>query len=164
MIYKFRDGSRLKGDAQAVGVRLTSIRENNGRLAPIDVVNEARAKESLLHQYFEWDNSKAAEQHRLAQARHLVAAVVIVETEEHGEISPIRAFAKLYGDEGYQTIQMVLTNPDMRRRALLEIRRGIKTLKDKMENFEEFADLIGALDTVEAIATTHLGQEVRTSG
>lgn len=56
---------------------------NEGRLTPALVVNSARNPDSPLHRFFEWDDTKAAEAHRLNQGRSLIRKVYIYrETEK----------------------------------------------------------------------------------
>ncbi|MEE4236521.1 MAG: hypothetical protein V2I51_07335 [Anderseniella sp.] len=43
-----------------------------GRITPSAIVEAARDEDSALHAYFEWDDSTAAEQYRLMQARELL--------------------------------------------------------------------------------------------
>jgi hypothetical protein len=49
--------------------------EREGRLLPGDVVDRARPPDSPLHQFFEWDESEAAEQYRRIQAARLIRSV-----------------------------------------------------------------------------------------
>lgn len=44
-------------------------------LKPKDVVEAARPEESPIHSHFEWDDTRAAEAHRLNQAGKLIARV-----------------------------------------------------------------------------------------
>lgn len=163
MIFKFRAGSRIKGDPQAVGTRLVELREK-GQLSASSVVEEARPNQSLLHSYFEWNNSKAAEQYRLTQARQLIAAVVVVEAGDEEDLLPVRAFVKLAGEESYEKIDVVLSSPDMRKRALKEVQRSIASLKEKLRGFNEFAELVLGLEEVEGLARKQLGQESQVAG
>lgn len=61
---------------------LISALEKDGRLDPADVVEAARDPASPLHGYFEWDDTEAARQHRLGQARQLIRRIKI-ETVVH---------------------------------------------------------------------------------
>lgn len=64
--------------AQAVGEVLEKIRQDNaGKIDVRDVVAAARPESSALHPFFEWDDSKAAREYRLGQAKTLVRAVII---------------------------------------------------------------------------------------
>ena len=50
----------------------TRIVKRDGCIRPSVVVNEARPKKSPLHDDFEWDDAKAAEEYRLSQARQYI--------------------------------------------------------------------------------------------
>ena len=50
---------------------------HGGTLRPEDVGKAARAADHPLHSRFEWDNAKAAEAHRLDQARSLIRSVKV---------------------------------------------------------------------------------------
>ena len=54
---------------------LAELESSGGRLTPNGVVEAARDAASPLHYHFEWDDSVAAEQHRLDQARRLITSV-----------------------------------------------------------------------------------------
>jgi hypothetical protein len=74
----FTPGSRLPDDqAEEVEAELDQIADQRGYLTPRMVVEAARPQTSRLHQYFEWDDQAAAEEYRLAQARHLVRSVTV---------------------------------------------------------------------------------------
>ena len=160
MVFKFRAGAHLNGDAQVVGEALMSVREARGRLVAQDVVDIARPPKSALHQFFEWNDALAAEQHRLAQARLLIRSVVLVETAEHGEITPIRAFAKITTEEinSYEPITMVMADKHLREAVLREVRSEIKSLRDKVSTFEELGQVLSALDAVDAAVSPLLEQ------
>jgi hypothetical protein len=66
---------------------LTRVHKSDGDLSPERVVSLAKNQHSALHRYFEWDNDKAAHQHRLTQARSLIreARVHIVPRTEPRE-------------------------------------------------------------------------------
>lgn len=149
MVYKFREGSRLRGSPQVVGEKLAEIRARRGRLAAPDVVEEATPKESPLHGHFEWDQAAAASQYRLEQARYLIAAVVIVKAEDEAT-KPIRAWCRV-SEGGYEAVEIVMATPDLRERVLKDIRGEIKRCREKAEVFEGFASVLESLDRVDAI-------------
>jgi hypothetical protein len=138
MVFKFRQGAHLKGDAQQVGTALMAIREKRGHLTAPDVVEEARPKKSALHQYFEWNDASAAEQYRLEQARHLVRSVIITQTDEHGDIRPIRAFAKVTTEDinSYEPIHVVLNDAELRAQVLRVVRSEIQSLREKVKAYK----------------------------
>lgn len=67
---------KVSGVTTDVAERLRKIYLNCGRdLREADVLADARDKKSPLHAYFEWDDSVAAESHRLMQASALIRRV-----------------------------------------------------------------------------------------
>lgn len=95
--YKFKPWARLSGDAQKVGETLEELRATHGTLSPALVVSSARAADSILHDYFEWDNSAAAELYRHNQASHLIRSIVVVTTPGLDLQTPMRAFVSIRG-------------------------------------------------------------------
>lgn len=60
-----------------VAERLTTLETERGQLTEKTVVEDARSPDSPLHGFFEWDDTRAAEAHRLSQARLLIRRVRI---------------------------------------------------------------------------------------
>jgi hypothetical protein len=63
---------------EEIRAELSRIYQAHGALTASAVVEEARDEESPLHESFEWDDSKAAEAHRLFQARDLIRRVEFI--------------------------------------------------------------------------------------
>lgn len=77
--YKVKNTTGLhKFDHEAVGAALDAIRERDGGIRPVTVLEEAAPEESPLHTPFEWDDELAAGEYRLWQARKLIRNVVPV--------------------------------------------------------------------------------------
>lgn len=66
------------------------IRLNNGRITPDAVIEDARSKKSPLHDQFEWDDSKAAHQYRLEQAREIIRSVKMEIVTSERIVSTVR--------------------------------------------------------------------------
>lgn len=99
--YKWRDGFRIKGNAQVIGETLETLRvKNKGFLDAKLVVKEASNKKSVLHGVFEWNDSKAARKWREDQAAKLIASLTVI--TEQAPDSPVRAFVSLR--EGQNTV------------------------------------------------------------
>lgn len=71
-------GGLAQADAAVVIGTLKRIIQRDGKVTPDAVLAEASAQDSDLHRFFEWDDSTAAIQHRLHQARQLVRSVVFL--------------------------------------------------------------------------------------
>lgn len=134
---------------QLVLKELEHIRqENDGLLRPEDVVQKAEDSESLLHPYFDWDDSEAARKWRLEQARRLIrVAVIIIEPEQ---TSPVRAYVSLLGDRpvgnGYRTTVEVLADAGKRRRLLQQALSDLAVFRRKYALLSELAEVFAAAD------------------
>ncbi|OPZ66074.1 MAG: hypothetical protein BWY85_00010 [Firmicutes bacterium ADurb.Bin506] len=108
----------------------------DGKLDPQDVVEAARNADSPLHDHFTWDDTEAAHQFRLQEARKLITV--------HFELlptspTPSQVFISLRSDQarggGYRTTVAVLSDKAMRR----------ELLQQAMDDMEHFSRKYGAL-------------------
>lgn len=90
-------------------------KRRRGLLRPRDVVEAASDPASPLHSRFTWDNSKAAHEYRLWEARELLAQYWVVEPVSN---QPIRLLISLDSDReakaGYRFSEAVLADPEQR--------------------------------------------------
>lgn len=97
---------------------LQQIRGAEETIDPVAIVRFARNKKTELHACFEWDDSKAAHEHRLWQARQICRSYITVIDTGSGPSRPMKAFVNLVDEEGdregYQPIQEVLSNEEKR--------------------------------------------------
>lgn len=125
-------------------------RINRGFLKPADVVSEAQHPESVLHPYFEWNDTKAAHEHRLEQARKLirVSVTILPGAEDYG---PIRAYVKLNDDnpnQGYRASTEVLSDTHNRKRLLDQALKEMATFRNKYRVLTELAEIFKAMDDI----------------
>ena len=98
----------------------TIARKHNGLCIPEEVVKVAKNKDSILHDYFEWDNTKASHLYRLWQARKLI---VTIRYEPYEEKEAVQYFVSLVSDRktsGYRIISDVMSDEEMRMELLKE--------------------------------------------
>lgn len=142
-----------KSHKEKVREELEQLRLNNGGelVAPSAVVEFAkRNKRSALHKEFEWNNTKAAQQYRLEQARHLIRLYVNVVPTENGDI-PARMYVSLVSDRrktggGYRTLQSVMTNDELRHELLQQALDELQRVRRKYQNLQELAPVFAAID------------------
>lgn len=77
--YRARPGSNISDDAAAAVGEFIEEKFDGEIVAAEDVVEAAAPAESPIHTYFTWDDSEAATQYRLEQARRLMRAIMVVE-------------------------------------------------------------------------------------
>lgn len=107
---------------EKMGKELEIIKKQNGGiLRPDAVIEYARNKKSALHGRFIWDDTKAAHQYRLTQARDIIRVAVIVESNTS---QPVRAYVSLSDERGaeggYRAIAQVMDDKLLRERLLAD--------------------------------------------
>jgi hypothetical protein len=128
-------------------------KSNKGLLRPVDVVEYAEDPTTSLHNNFEWDDTKAAYQYRLEQARHIIRVNVTVLKGKKDPIK-VRAYVSLNADRhngatgGYRTITSVLNSPKKRAALLDEARRDMEYFLNKYEALDELTEVCKAMKAV----------------
>lgn len=116
--------------------------ENGGRLTPPLVLAYARDPASPLHHRFEWEDTVAAEQWRLAQARALIQKVRVVYATGADGPKRVRAFHAVRAvDEtefNYEDVEDVMADAFKRKLVMREMERQIAELVARYEHFNEF--------------------------
>lgn len=128
--------------------------KNNGVLKPEAVVEEAKDEKSPLHKYFTWDDSVAAHQWRLEQARRLIRAVVTI-VDDHKPVI-VRAYVSLTTDRGkdsYRAIRDVLAMEQYREQLLKDAFRDMEVFRRKYAVLTELAGVFAAIDAAIAKRT-----------
>lgn len=158
--YTFRDGARFQKGArsgnevaQVVGEHLEIVRQQNeGRLEPEGVVAEAVNPNSPLHAYFEWDDTEAAQQYRLSQARNLIRAVVVRyrETPEGGP-KTTRAFVSVTKEDrrSYVPVTTAMSDAEMRAQVIRKAWGEMQAFKARYRHLQEFGLLFASLEELE---------------
>lgn len=149
-VYKWADGSRAKGDVQAVGEQLDAIREAHGLLKDELVVEAAREESSPLHGFFQWDDTEAARKYRLLQAGMLIRSVRVVVSEAPHR-PPTRAFFHVSDatGKGYQAADLALRDVDQRTELLADALRQLRALQRKYADLKELAEVFRQIEAAE---------------
>jgi hypothetical protein len=142
-----------KDKVQVYGEEIQKIAdEHGGQVKPINVVDKARDKKSALHDYFEWDDSIAAERFRIAQARNLInhIEVTILFNDEERKS---RAFFNVSfkneddnKDSAYIPVEIVANTPGMREQLIDRALDEVKAWKNRWHEYKELAEIFGAIE------------------
>lgn len=121
---------------------------NGGVLKPEVVVEEARRPSSPLHSKFQWDDSVAAHEYRIFQARNLIRVVVHVLPNGSDEME--RVWVSLKQDQqneggGYRTLVSVLSDADLRKQLLQQAYEDMEYFSAKYSHLEELAEIFKAM-------------------
>lgn len=123
--------------------------ENGGILRAVDIVNAAREETSPLHSKFEWDDTKAAEAHRLHQARQLISVVVNVIGNKNNNITT-RVWVSLSTDRqvengGYRTLVDVMTSEEKRAQLLADALAELHVFQQKYSTLQELDSIFSVM-------------------
>lgn len=139
--------------AEAIRAALEVIANaNDGRLRPVDVVDAARDAASVLHDQFEWSDAKAADEHRISQARSLIRAVRVQFTVETRVIDApyyVRDPNAAPDEQGYAALPRLLSDKDAARRAVI---REFTVAEGALERARAVAAVLNQDEAVDSLA------------
>lgn len=93
VVYQWSSESRKPGKAQDVGQRIAALRRKSREGLHPETVVEAARTDKVLHPYFTWDDTEAANRWRVDQARNLIRSIVVMhEVPDNSEPVMVRAF------------------------------------------------------------------------
>jgi hypothetical protein len=145
--YLWREGSRLKGDPQVVGEALDRMKVRNAE----SIVKAAKKPTSVLHEYFEWDDKKAAHQHRLVTARHISRSLMVklIDPQVPAQEIEVRAFPCLNNGD-YVRIREVLSDSEMYDQVVARVTGMLRSCENDLRNYSRLNNkLTQAADMIE---------------
>lgn len=161
--YVFKDDNVIlknaaKANPQKIGEALAKITEAHaGRLMPEVVVNAAKDAKSALHPHFEWNDSVAAQAHRLDQARNLIR-LIRIEDQKTNEVTP--AFMSV-SDQGtsYRKTEEVVNSRALQLVVLQQAERDLTAFKKRYHMLQDICELVGQAE--KAVASKRFELETR---
>jgi hypothetical protein len=137
--------------AQALGHVLENLGEH---VTPEQVVDAARPAKSPIHSMFEWNDTAAAEQHRLWQARQHISHLEIVVRTESGDLET-RAYHSVVivtGDDkqrGYSHMVDIRKSTDLSDQVIAKAFRELEGWKERYAEYKSlFGSVFAAIDKV----------------
>lgn len=111
---------------------------------PHQIVEAARAKGSYFHQFFEWDDKKAAENYRVQQARALIASIRIITDDDPDALPRARAFYSVTQRRarGYHDVETIRNSHELQRRLLDQVDRELQQIVDRHIAVRSIAPII----------------------
>lgn len=134
---------------------LDAILVERGALTAQAVLERARDESSALHSCFTWDDSEAAEQWRLTEARRLIIKVKVeVQTRPNEPSIRVRAYTSLMSDRlngaGYQSTVTVMADADRRSELLRTAMAELQAFQRKYRHLAELSMVMAEIDRVAA--------------
>lgn len=130
------------------------VRVGKGTVTPESVVGYAEnlPKGNPLHDYFEWNNNKAAREYRIVQARELLRVTVDYLPHKTGGYVKVRAFQSLSPDRnkdgGYRITADVLNDEEMKKVLLADAIRELMAFQRKYHDLKELTVVFESIETV----------------
>lgn len=144
MKYKVKSGYKYSDkDAQLIG-HFFEDKFPQGRMTPDKIIDLAKSKKSIIHKYFEWDDTSAAHMYRMEQARHMIRAIYV---EIQGQT--VRAYENVHiKDVGqvYQDIGTILDIPDLSKQIVESALKELLFWKQKYETYKILAPIVGSIN------------------
>lgn len=147
--YGWSQGSHMPHgvDANAVAEELNKL---GNKVVPEIIVQKAKSPRSAMHPCFEWDDSVAAHEYRLTQARHLARSLVVSVQRADGEPRYVRAFVSVQHPEDeentYTPYAVVMSDDWLRQQALARVKAQLQAIRERYSELEELAEVFTAID------------------
>ena len=145
---------KLKGLAKGINPddaveELTRLQNLHGSITPDLVVQAAEDEGSVLHKFFEWDDTRAGQLWRIQQARILLNNIQVTVISD-GEPREIDVYEVTSKKEGYQSIDTFTSdNIDYVKAGILQ---QLTSLRNKLKLYEEFDKVLDYINqAIEAI-------------
>ncbi len=142
--FKAREGSILSDEnAVQYGAHILKMMKKRTvkSVTASDILQDARSSTTPYHDYFDWDDSSAAEKHRLDQARQLIASIVEIKIIHEEEV-PMRVFVNVVDEQGqraYIQTDYAMVRPRLANQVISQALREVKTWSNKYKEYKELA-------------------------
>lgn len=142
----------MKYDHDAIRAEIERLK-SDGVIRPVDVVEAAREESSPLHDWFQWDDSEAAHQYRLIQARNMLRVYVKVADSDN---EPVQAFVSLTTDRvkaggGYRAMVDVLSDETMSAQLLQDALTQLNNMRQKYGRLQQLVKVWEEVDRVQVV-------------
>jgi hypothetical protein len=124
-------------------------KRGRGRLNPRRIVEWAREhRASALHGCFTWDDSRAAHQYRLWQARQLIVSVEVQHEDGRKRQVYVSPVSSRGPSGGYRRLVDVMSDDELRMEML---HRALLELQETCDKYEDLCELAGVRAAVRLV-------------
>ena len=134
-----------------IAARLEQIEGiNGGRITPEAVVEDARDPESPLHDLFLWDDTEAAHQYRLSQARGVIRSIKVDIRVDRRTVSTVKYVRdeSANSHQGYVAVAKLRTESELARAT---VQAELKQVRARLQRARDIADVLGLTEELEAL-------------
>ena len=155
MEVRLKQGARVKNKPDVIFSALESIRQkSSGDLRPESVVEASKKKSAPLHNEFEWNDTAAAEQFRVEQARSLIRSIEVIYEEAPNAPTKLYSVVNVSHEQAkdetapvkvYRTAHDILADPLTRDQLLARAIREAGSFMTKYANLSELSLVFDAI-------------------
>ena len=145
---RWRNGCQVRGlDAEEVLEYFKRLETQTGEVNPRQVLTEAEDPKHFLHRYFDWNDTTAAEKHRLQQAAHLIRSVQVEVVRQQETREPIRAIVSIRrdGNRLYQTAERAWSEPHGRAQIVQQALNELQRWQAKYAHLHELRQIFESI-------------------
>lgn len=143
--------------AEDAGTELERIQAKYGEVTPKNLLDESRPVTAVMHNCYEWDDSKAAEKWRLQQSRMIMSCLTVTyegreEGSEELKTIEVRAFQNISSArEGkFIHVKNAMESQEYRDEVIRRALRELAEYRNKYASLSELSKVIALID--EALA------------
>lgn len=150
--FKSREGSRLSNSqAEIYGKHILKLMKVNSikMVTAETILRDARNKSTPYHDWFNWNDTEAAEEYRKAQARQLLSSIVelrIIHEEE--EPIEVRCFVNVIdekGEKGYVETDYAMSKPLLVSQVIQQALREAQSWRRRYREYVELGKIHKAI-------------------
>ena len=128
-------------------------KRNKGAVKPKAIVEAARPKDAVMHNCFEWNNTRAATAYREDQARHVLRSLVCVytETDNKGEeiTVSLRAFHSNPSEgNSYVSLKRIADEDELFNEIVQQAFNELDAFRQKYKNLKRLREVMFVIETV----------------
>ena len=144
MVYQWKSCSQIRANANEAGAQFEKLESTVG-LSAQSVLDANRPEDAPLHDEFEWDDEKAAEEYRLSQARFLLR-MICVKQDSSEQRAPIRAFFKVSYGSNYESVETILTERDKHADLIATAYAELQAFRNKYQMLSELEPIFSEIE------------------
>lgn len=132
---------------------LEAIKKKRGGLTPQLLIIESKKRSAPFHRCFEWNDSKAAAEYRIVQAREILRFLTVEIEAEEEAVYHVRAFVAP-SDLGKKSNTSYVAISDVRKSKrqtqiyVQTLMDELKIVRNKIKSFKIFAGVVDAINAI----------------
>ena len=157
MVYQWKMKSLYKVSAQTTGEKIEEIIQQYGAVTKENFLEASRPADSVTHNLFEWDDTKAAEKYRLHQSNMIINSLTVqVNVENRATPITTRAFVNIQKEDGRQKaeflrIDTAFSDMECKTIVLANAIQELREFRKKYETYSELSQVFEAIDNLKEV-------------